>query len=90
MITEEMLSRTTFVIEWTSVGYCEMSDSFFWLIFLVSSPPSLIATRFPHSSSINTSLAESFKFPMSSILIQSSSSSTILFCSEGLLFTMKM
>ena len=56
-----------------------MSDFFFWLIFLVSSPPSL---RFSHSSSMNTILGESSKFPMSSI--PSSSSSTITNFSEGL------
>ena len=65
-----------FVTEWTSIGYCKTSDFFFWLIFLVSSPPSLTTTRFPHSSSMNTSLGESSKFPMSSVSIQHSSSST--------------
>ena len=57
-------------------------SEFFWLIFLVSSPSSLTTMRFPHSSSINTSLVQSSKFPMSSILIQSSSSSTMTFFSE--------
>ena len=87
-ITEEILSPTTFVIEWTFIGYCKTSD-IFWLIFSVSSPPSLTTMRFPHSSLMNTSLGESSKFPMSSISMQSSSSSTITFFSEELLFLTK-
>ena len=63
-VTEEILSPTTFVTEWTCVGYCKPSD-FFWLVFIVSSLPSLITMRFPHSSSVNTSLGESSKFSMS-------------------------
>ena len=74
MVTEEIISPTTFVTEWTSLGYCKRSDLFFWLMFLVSSPPSLTTMRFPQSLSMNTSLGESSKFPMSSISIQSSSS----------------
>ena len=87
-VTEEILSPTTFVTEWTFIGYCKTSD-FFWLIFSVSSPPSLTTMRFPHSSLMNTSLGESSKFPMSSISMQSSSSSTITFFSEELLFLTK-
>ena len=45
MVIEEILSPT-FVTEWTSIGYCEMSDFFLWLIFLVSSPPSLTTLGF--------------------------------------------
>ena len=30
LVTEEILSPTTFVTEWTSIGYCKTSD-FFWL-----------------------------------------------------------
>ena len=54
-VTEEILSPTTFVTKWTFIGYCKTS-AFFWLIFSVSSPPSLTTMRFPHSSSMNTSL----------------------------------
>ena len=87
-VTEEILSPTTFVTKLTFVGYCK-TPAFFWLIFSVSSPPSLTTTRFPHSSSMNTSLSEYSKFPMSSISIQSSSSPTITFFSEELLFLTK-
>ena len=87
-VTEEILSPTTFVTKWTFIGYCKTS-AFFWLIFSVSSPPSLTTMRFPHSSLMNTSLGESSKFPMSSISMQSSSSSTITFFSEELLFLTK-
>ena len=86
MATEEILSPTTFITEWTSIDYCKTSDFFFWLIFLVSSPPSLTTVRLPHSSSVNTSLDESSKFPMSSISIQYSSFSTITFFLKGCFF----
>ena len=82
MVTEEILSPTAFV----TIGYCKTSDFFIWIIFLVSSPPSLTSMRFPHSLSMNTSLGESSKFPMSSISIQSSPFSTITFFYEELLF----
>ena len=62
MVTEEILSPTTFATEWTSMSYCKTSHFFFWLIVLVSSSPSLTSMRFPHSSSMNTSLGESFTF----------------------------
>ena len=78
LVTEEIFSPTTLVTEWTSIGYCKTSD-FFWLIFQVRSPPSLTTMRFPHSSSMNKSLGESSKFPMSSLLMQSSSFSNITF-----------
>ena len=39
LVTEEILSPTTFVTEWTSVGYCKTYEFFFWLIFLVRSAP---------------------------------------------------
>ena len=84
IVNEEILSSTAFVTEWTSRGYCFV----FWLIFLVSSPPSLTTIRFAHASSMNTSLGEFSRFPMSSISIQSSSSSTTFF-SEGLFFSIK-
>ena len=42
----QILSPTTFVTEWVSIDYCKTSD-FFWLIFSVSSPPSLTTMRFP-------------------------------------------
>ena len=74
-----ILSPTTFAIEWTSIGYCKTSDFFFQLIFLVSSPIPLTAIRFPRSSSMSTSLGKSYKFLMSSISIQSSSSSLNFF-----------
>ena len=45
------------------------SDFFFLLIFLFSSPPSMITLRFPHSSSMNNSLGKSTKFPILSISI---------------------
>ena len=67
------------------LGYCKTSD-FFWLIFLVSFPPSLSTMRLPHFSSLNTSLGEFSKFPISPLSMQSSSSSTITFFSEKLLF----
>ena len=73
MVNEEILSPTTFVTEWTSIDYSKTSDLFFRLIILVSSPPSLTAMRFSHSSLMNTNLCESSKFPLSSISIQSSS-----------------
>ena len=82
MFTEEILSPTAFFIEWTSIDYCKTSDFFFWLIFLVSFPPSRTTMRFPHSSSMNTSPGESSTFPISSISIQSSSSSTMTLFSE--------
>ena len=78
LVTEEIFSPTTLVTEWTSIGYCKTSD-FFWLIFPVRSSPSLTTMRFPHSSSMNKSLGESSKFPMSSLLMQSSSFSNITF-----------
>ena len=81
MVTEEKLSPTKFVTEWTFLGYCKTYD-FIWLIFLVSSPPSFATMRFPHSSPMNTSQGESSKFLMLSMSIQSSSSSTV----KGLLF----
>ena len=78
LVTEEILSPTTFVTEWTSIGYCKTSD-FFWLIFPVRSSPSLTTLRFPHSSSMNKNLGESCKFPMWSLSMQSSSFSNITF-----------
>ena len=78
LVTEEILSPTTFVTEWTSIGYCKTSD-FFWLIFPIRSSPSLATMRFPHSSSINKSLGESSKFPVSSLSMKSSSFSNITF-----------
>ena len=84
--TESILLPAKFLTEWTFLEYCKTSNFFFWLIFLASSPPSLTAVRFPHSSSINTSLGGSSKSPMSSLSIQSSSSWTIRIFSEGLLF----
>ena len=83
MVTEEIFSPTTFVTAWLSIGYWKTSDFFFWLnIWLYS-------VRLSRSSLINTSLGESSKLPISSISIQSSSSSTVTFFSEGLLFSMK-
>ena len=86
MLIEEMRSPIVFSRKWTSTDYCKTSDVFFWLIFLVSSPPSLINMRFSHSSSMITSLGESFKFPMSSLSMPSSPSSTIRYFSEGFVF----
>ena len=84
-VTEEILSPTTFVSKWTFIGYCKTS-AVFWLLFSAGSPPSLTTMRFPHSSLMNTSLGESSKFPMSSISMQSSSSSTITFFSKSCFF----
>ena len=61
----------------------------FWLPLsvIISSklyPPSTIALRFPHSSSINISLGESTKFPIPSISILSCPSSTVLTLFEDL------
>ena len=84
MVIGELSSPTTSVRWWASIDYCKTSDFFFWLIFLGSSPPSLTTMRFSHSSSMNTSPGESSKFPMSSISISSSPSSTITFFSERL------
>ena len=78
LVTEEIFSPTTLVTGWASISYCKTSD-FFWLIFQVSSPPSLSTMRFPLSSSVNKSLGESSKFPMSSLLMQSRSFSNITF-----------
>ena len=69
LVTEEIFSLTTLVTEWTSIGYCKASDFLFGLIFQVRSPPSLTTMRFPYSSSMNKSLDESSKFPMSSLLM---------------------
>ena len=88
MVTEEILSPT-FVTEWRSMGCSKSSDFVFWLIFLVSSPPLLTTMTFPHSQSIKTSLVKSSKFPISSILISSISSSAVAFFSEELPFPMK-
>ena len=66
MVTGEILSPTTFVTEWRSIGYYKTFDFFFWVIFLLSSPLSFTTMRFPHSSSMNRSLGESSKFSMSS------------------------
>ena len=89
MVIEKILPPT-FVTEWTPTDYCEMSDFFFWLIFLVSPPPSMTSLRFPHSSCmININLGKFSKFSMSSISTPFSSSSTITTFSEGLFSSMK-
>ena len=88
-VTEEILSLTTFVTEWPFIGYRHAKRLSFSANILVSSPPPLNTMRLPHSSLMNTSLGESSKFPMSSISMQSSSSSTITFFSEELLFLTK-
>ena len=72
MVIEEILLPTVFVRQWTSIDYCKTSDLFFWFIFLVSSPLSLITMRFSHSSSMNTRIGKSSKFPMSSTSMASS------------------
>ena len=83
LVTEEILSPTTFVTEWTSIRYCKTSG-LFWLIFPIRSSPSLATVRFPYSSSMNKSLGESSKFPVSSLSMQSSSFSNItLFLRSG-------
>ena len=54
-----------------------LTTSFYYLLlFLVNYPPSTTTLRFPHSSSINISLDKSVKFPVPSISIPFSSSST--------------
>ena len=85
LVTEEILSPTTFVTEWTSIGYCKTSD-FFWLIFPVRSSPSLTTMRFPHSSSMSKSLGESSKFPMSYLSMQFSSFSNITIYLKSVFF----
>ena len=47
MVIEEVLSPTTFVTEWTSIGSYKMSDFFFWWIFPVSSPDYYEILTFP-------------------------------------------
>ena len=42
---------------------CKRPD-FFWLISLVSSPPSMTTLRFPHASLMNATLSKSSKFPL--------------------------
>ena len=42
---------------------------FFWLIFLVSSTPSMTTLRFLHFSSMNTTFSKSSQFSMSSVAI---------------------
>ena len=50
------------------INYCETPDFFFWLIFLLSSRPSLTTIRYPlHNSSMNTNLRKSSNFPKSFI-----------------------
>ena len=72
MVTKEILLSAAFVTSWTFIiNYCEKPDFFFWLMYLVSSPPSLTTMRFSHSSSMNTNLGESSKFPIPFILIPS-------------------
>ena len=103
LVTEEILPPTTFVNEWTSIGYCKTPDfflannssmfftiidlTFSWLIIPVCSSPLLTTMRFPHSSSMSKSLGESSKFPMSSLSMQSSSFSNITFFYEECFLT---
>ena len=68
---------------------CKTSDFNFWLIFLVSSIPSTNTLRSPHSTSINTSLRKSSKFPMSSISRSCSFSATTTIFSEAYLLQLK-
>ena len=92
VVVEEILSPTTLMSQsgHLSIGYCKTLPFFFWLIFFVSSPPSLTTTmRFPHSSSINSSLDGFSKFTMSSISAPSTSSSTITTFSEAMPSWMK-
>ena len=63
-----------------------LTSSFcYLLLFLVSYPPSTTTLKFPHSSSINIRLSKSIKFPIPSISIPSSSSSTVTTLFEGFL-----
>ena len=78
MFFEQILSSIAFVTEWTSAGS-------FWLTFLGRSLPST-TLGFRHSSLISTSLSKSSKFPMSSLSIPSSSSSTLAILSEFILY----
>ena len=78
LVTEEIFSPTTLITGWASLGYCKTSD-FFWVIFQARSPASFTTMIFPLSSSMNKSLGESSKFPMSPLLMQSSSLSNITF-----------
>ena len=59
------------------------------LLFLVSYPSLTTTLRFPHSSSMNISLGKSIKFPIPSISIPSSSSSTVTTLFEGFLLQRK-
>ena len=61
---------------------CKTSEFFFWFMFLISSPPSTTALRFPHFLWMNTSLGKSSKFPISYLSMPSSLSSTIITFSE--------
>ena len=88
MVIEKILSPT-FATEWTSTGYCETHDFFFWLISLVSSPPSRTTLRFPHFSLMNTNLGKPCKFSVSSISKRCSSYSAVTTFSEGLSSSMK-
>ena len=71
------------------ICYFKTPDLFFWLILVVISPPSLTTMRFSHNLLMNTSLGESSKFPMTSLSMSSTSSSTITTFSEGLPSWMK-
>ena len=44
---------------------CKTSDLFFWLIFLVNSPPSMTTLRLPDFSSMNATFSKSSQFQMS-------------------------
>ena len=59
---------------WTSTGCCKTFNFFFWLIFLVSSPPSLTPMRLSHSYPMNSS---EWIISIPSFSIPSSSSSAI-------------
>ena len=77
MVTAEIFSPTTWVTEWTAVSYSKTSD--FFLANISNTFFTITTMRFPHSSSVSKSLGESSKFPMSSLLRQSSPFSNITF-----------
>ena len=57
----EKYSRLQHLSQSEHLQACKTSDFFFWLKFLVISPPSLTTLRFPHTLSMNTSLGKSNK-----------------------------
>ena len=69
---------------------CKTFDFVFLLLFLLSSPPSTTALRFPHYfSPMNISLGKAIQFRIPSASVPSSSSSTVTTFFEGFLLQWK-